>query len=139
MIQRPSPPRETINAQPREEPTEIDVRSKEDNQEQQELQQNYQQRGQLIRANCESYCGEVLDKIDDLYLGDNKEPRPFICVEGSSGMGKSQLAFTLEGHRPLFYWLVVDIWSSSQCLYRNFRSISSAFRKIVDAAIHCFL
>ncbi|KAL7691110.1 hypothetical protein Plhal304r1_c010g0039641 [Plasmopara halstedii] len=72
----------------------------------------YQQRGRLIQDSCRDYCANIFNKIGELY---NEEiaPLPFICVEGSSGMGKSQ------GRGP------------TTNLYANFSSISDAFRKMV--------
>ncbi|KAF4043585.1 hypothetical protein GN244_ATG04086 [Phytophthora infestans] len=91
----------------------------------------YQKCGASIRKECSDYCCEVLDKIDDLY-DMNDLPLPFICVEGSSGMGKSQLAFTLQGSRPWFYWHATRVTDASQAMYRNFKLISEAFRKVVE-------
>ncbi|KAL7681754.1 hypothetical protein Plhal304r1_c054g0138701 [Plasmopara halstedii] len=68
----------------------------------------YQERGRLIQDKCRDYCAHILNKVDELYSED-KDPLPFICVEGSSGMGKSQLAFALEGRRPYFYWLATTL------------------------------
>ncbi|KAG1685008.1 hypothetical protein DVH05_009775 [Phytophthora capsici] len=53
----------------------------------------YQQLGQEIQNKCQQQCGQILDKIDTIYEK-RPHPTPFICVEGSSGMGKSQLAFS---------------------------------------------
>ncbi|KAE8963136.1 hypothetical protein PR001_g29471, partial [Phytophthora rubi] len=86
----------------------------------------YQQRGNLIKVQHADYCGQILDKIDQLYE-DESRTLPFICVEGSSGMGKTQLAFALGGRRPWFYWPATRIGSDSQNLYQNFDKISDAF------------
>ncbi|UIZ21105.1 hypothetical protein KXD40_000085 [Peronospora effusa] len=90
---------------------------------------HYQQRGELIRRNCKDYCQPILSKIDALYALSDKFVLPFICVEGSFGMGKSQLAFALGGSRPWFYWPIV-IEQSFQRLYGNFLSISKAFSDV---------
>ncbi|CAI5705324.1 unnamed protein product [Peronospora effusa] len=91
---------------------------------------HYQRRGELIRRNCKDYCQPILSKIDALYAFSDKFALPFICVEGSSGMGKSQLAFALGGGgRSWFYWPIV-IGESSQRLYGNFSSISKAFSDV---------
>lgn len=92
----------------------------------QELMYN-QQRGRLIQDQCHNYCVQILDKVDELFA-EERHTLPFICVEGSSGMGKSQLAFALADRRPYFYWLAV-VTNRSQKLYQNFKSISFAFRK----------
>ncbi|KAE9228462.1 hypothetical protein PF005_g4325, partial [Phytophthora fragariae] len=89
----------------------------------------YRRRGEVIRNKCPEYCEEILKKIDDLFK--SPHPLPFICVEGSSGMGKSQLAFALKGERPWFYWLASQVGVGSQNLYNNFSSISSQFYKFV--------
>ncbi|KAE8955959.1 hypothetical protein PF005_g32448, partial [Phytophthora fragariae] len=89
----------------------------------------YQQRGNLIKVQHADYCGQILDKIDQLYE-DESRTLPFICVEGSSGMGKTQLAFALGGRRPWFYWPATRIGSDSQNLYQNFDKISDAFDEI---------
>ncbi|RQM12257.1 hypothetical protein DD237_008544 [Peronospora effusa] len=92
----------------------------------------YQQRGELIQRNCEDYCQQILSKIDALYALSDDFALPFICVEGSSGMGKSQLAFALGGSRPWFYWPTTPIGDYSQRLYRNFSSISDAFLNVTN-------
>ncbi|UIZ22075.1 hypothetical protein KXD40_008960 [Peronospora effusa] len=92
---------------------------------------HYQQRGELIQRNCENYCQQILSKIDALYALSGWFGLPFICVEGSSGVGKSQLAFALGGNRPWFYWPVA-IGPDSQPLYKNFSSISDAFLEVTN-------
>ena len=91
----------------------------------------YQQRGKLIQDNCKGDCDAILKKVEDFYALTDL-PLPFICVEGSSGMGKSQLAFALYGERPYFYWLVTPIGEDSQKVYQNFTSISSNFDYFVQ-------
>ncbi|OQR81097.1 hypothetical protein THRCLA_23417 [Thraustotheca clavata] len=56
----------------------------------------YKDQGQLIQQGCPDSSNEILDKIETLerHRGDSL---PFICVQGSSGMGKSQLVFALNG------------------------------------------
>jgi len=83
----------------------------------------YRRRGQEIRTKCFKYCEEVLAKLDHLF--GFEPPIPFICVEGSSGMGKSQLAFALRGQRPWFYWLACQVGGNSQSLYSNFSSTAT--------------
>ncbi|KAE9050120.1 hypothetical protein PR001_g2707 [Phytophthora rubi] len=84
-------------------PNEFVVKVHEDMGDQRELEY-YQQQGKLIRKNCDEYCTEILRKVDELYASSDF-PLPFICIEGSSGMVKTQLAFALEGRRPWFYWI----------------------------------
>ncbi|KAL7691123.1 hypothetical protein Plhal304r1_c010g0039771 [Plasmopara halstedii] len=48
----------------------------------------------------------------------DERPTPFICVEGLSGMGKSQLAFALGGRRPYFYWLATFLGSTPRASTR---------------------
>jgi hypothetical protein len=56
---------------------------------------------------------------------------PFVAVEGSSGMGKTQFAFSLgTRERPYFYW-TASISQRSQPIYRNFEKISLAFMRCV--------
>ncbi|POM65508.1 Crinkler (CRN) family protein [Phytophthora palmivora] len=96
----------------------------------------YQERGRAIQLHCGDYCSEILDKIDQLYA-DHADPKPttvpFICVEGSSGMGKSQLAFALggKGIRPWFYW-PTTVADDSQRIYQNFRQVALAFNIVTD-------
>ncbi|EGZ24228.1 hypothetical protein PHYSODRAFT_296375 [Phytophthora sojae] len=104
----------------------IDIGEEQNESKRQELQR-YQKQGELIHNNCKDYCGQILDKIDYYYEHDDGDTLPFICVQGSSGMGKSQLAFALGGHRPYFYWLGVSGGVGGQVLYGNFTSISTAF------------
>ncbi|UIZ20906.1 hypothetical protein KXD40_001421 [Peronospora effusa] len=92
---------------------------------------HFQQRGELIQRNCKDYCQKILNKIDALYTLSGTSTLPFICVEGSSGMGKSQLAFALGGSRPWFYWPVFE-GDSCQSLYENFSLISDAFREVTN-------
>ncbi|KAE9286938.1 hypothetical protein PR003_g26181, partial [Phytophthora rubi] len=72
----------------------------------------YRRRGEVIREKCPEYCKEILKKIDELFK--SPRPLPFICVERSSGVGKSQLAFALKGERPWFYWLASQVGVGSQ-------------------------
>ncbi|KAG3067203.1 hypothetical protein PI125_g23688, partial [Phytophthora idaei] len=89
---------------------------------------HYQKRGVQIQSNCKEYCERILDKIDSLYQLDGV--LPFICVEGSSGMGKSQLAFALGGRRRWFYWPATSVGVDSQRLYSNFTSIADRFDEV---------
>ncbi|KAF0698096.1 Aste57867_11264 [Aphanomyces stellatus] len=86
----------------------------------------FQQRGRLIQDNCKEVCDAILNKVEEFYALTDL-PLPFICVEGSSGMGISQLAFALQGRRPYFYWLATPIGVDSQQIYKNFASISRRF------------
>ncbi|KAG3078256.1 hypothetical protein PC122_g12748 [Phytophthora cactorum] len=89
---------------------------------------HYQKRGVQIQSNCKEYCERILDKIDSLYQPDGV--LPFICVEGSLGMGKSQLAFALGGRRRWFYWPATSVGVDSQRLYSNFTSIADRFDEV---------
>ncbi|KAL7998063.1 hypothetical protein Plhal703r1_c30g0117771 [Plasmopara halstedii] len=93
---------------------------------------DYQRRGRIIQDKCQDYCAHILDKVDEFYDG-NERPLPFICVEGSSGMGKSQLAFALGGRRPYYYWPAISIRMCFQTIYRNFISISNAFVMVFES------
>ncbi|GMF24336.1 unnamed protein product [Phytophthora fragariaefolia] len=93
--------------------------------------ERYRQQGKRIGEKCSEYCGGILDKIDE-YCGGKTDPVPFICVAGSSGMGKSQLAFALGGRRPYFYWLGVRVTSDEQLLYQNFKEMSNIFISCVE-------
>ncbi|KAG1713285.1 hypothetical protein DVH05_001005 [Phytophthora capsici] len=96
----------------------------------------YQRLGQEIQTNCQQHCSPILDKIDQIYR-EGPHPKPFICVVGSSGMGKSQLAFALGGEgrerpRPWFYWpLAGSAEAGKQNVYKNFLSIARAFNSVV--------
>ncbi|KAF0687601.1 Aste57867_20667 [Aphanomyces stellatus] len=89
----------------------------------------YQQRGRLIHDNCKDYCDSILNKVEEFYSMTN--PLPFICVEGSSGVGKSQLAFALHSKRLYFYLLATPVGLEAQILYQNFASISGEFDEFV--------
>ncbi|KAF0686022.1 hypothetical protein As57867_022079, partial [Aphanomyces stellatus] len=89
----------------------------------------YQQRGRLIHDNCKDYCDSILNKVEEYYSMTN--PLPFICVEGSSGVGKSQLAFALHSKRLYFYLLATPVGLEAQILYQNFASISGEFDEFV--------
>ncbi|POM58233.1 Crinkler (CRN) family protein [Phytophthora palmivora] len=117
-------------------PCGITMRIKEDSSDQVQTDelQHYQRRGQQIQRNCGDYCAKILDKIDQLYE-ESTPTFPFICVEGSSGMGKSQLAFALGGEgrehpRPYYYWPAISIGMGSQKIYQNFERISNAFNEV---------
>jgi hypothetical protein len=118
---------------PAAEPAEIFVTVKEVRDAEEDWQEltYYQRLGRLVQDNCRDYCAQILDKVDEFYDA-NECPIPFICVEGSSGMGKSQLAFALGSRRPWYYWLATSVGSGSQRLYSNFRSISGAFHSVVN-------
>ncbi|KAL7685559.1 hypothetical protein Plhal304r1_c030g0097661 [Plasmopara halstedii] len=62
----------------------------------------------------------------------NERPTTFIYKGGSTGMGKSQLAFALGGRRPWYYWLATPVGSGSKRLCSNFTSISNAFAAVVE-------
>ena len=56
---------------------------------------------------------------------------PFIFIEGSSGTGKTQMAFTLEhllhdDTGGFFYLLASDLSDKSQPIYQYFRSVSAS-------------
>ncbi|KAG9406238.1 hypothetical protein AC1031_002562 [Aphanomyces cochlioides] len=90
----------------------------------------YRERGILIQQRNLEYCNEILDRIDK--FAEMMAPTPFLCVEGSSGMGKTQLAFALHGRRPYFYWLSSSLASTYQEIYENFSAISRRFNHFVD-------
>ncbi|KAJ8576435.1 hypothetical protein ON010_g2776 [Phytophthora cinnamomi] len=94
--------------------------------------ERYRRQGGHIKVKCTTYCNEILEK-NDKYCDDTTEDTlPFLCVAGSSGMGKSQLAFALSGRRPYFYWLGMRISLNDQLLYRNFQNMSEAFISCVE-------
>ena len=64
----------------------------------------YQERGQLVRDNCQEYCAQILDTIDNIYE-ENPTDFPYICA------GADQCC--------------------SQRIYQNFSSISNAFQSVV--------
>ncbi|CAK4488402.1 unnamed protein product [Aphanomyces euteiches] len=90
----------------------------------------YRERGILIQQRNPEYCNEILDRIDK--FAEMKAPTPFLCVEGSTGMGKTQLAFALHGRRPYFYWLVISIVPSAEEIYFSFSAISRRFNHFVS-------
>ncbi|KAL7999199.1 putative P-loop containing nucleoside triphosphate hydrolase [Plasmopara halstedii] len=73
----------------------------------------------------------MLDKVDELHDKDER-PTPFICVEGLSGMGKSQLAFALGGRRPYFYWLATFLGSTPRASTRIIFRYIMRFLKCFD-------
>jgi hypothetical protein len=91
----------------------------------------YQAVGNLIHSASQPYFTEIWKKINELCNQaiqlDNESMMPFAAVEGSSGMGKTQLAFSLGPMgRPYFYWTATTS-VRTQPIYRNFQSISAAF------------
>ena len=62
---------------------------------------------------------------------------PFVFLEGSSGSGKSQMAFAIQANikvsRLVFYFLFLSPSAGDQQIYLNFQNISSLFSKCVDA------
>ncbi|OQS01900.1 Crinkler (CRN) family protein, partial [Thraustotheca clavata] len=91
----------------------------------------YIERGEIIQRQCPQDSRNILEKINTIYSED-VDPLRFICVEGSSGMGKSQLAFALQGDRPYYYLLATTVDDASQPMYRNFQSISNMFIHFVN-------
>ena len=75
----------------------------------------------MLQRSYPEYYTHISKEIDHLYAFAEKsdDPVAFICVVGSSGMGKSQLAFDLGGKHPWFNWPVI-IGSSPQFMYRCF-------------------
>ncbi|KAK1942246.1 hypothetical protein P3T76_006568 [Phytophthora citrophthora] len=92
--------------------------------------QDYQKVGELIQRDCGEYSRQILATIDEFYQL-NTRVLPFICVQGSSGVGKSQLAFALKGHRPWFYAPVCSLGMCSQDIYQCFCDFSSNFRSVM--------
>ncbi|CAK4673371.1 unnamed protein product [Aphanomyces euteiches] len=90
----------------------------------------YQERGILIQQRNPEYCNEILDRIDK--FAEMKAPTSFLCVERSTGMGKTQLAFALHGQHPYFYWLVTSIVPSAEEIYFSFSAISRRFNHFVS-------
>ncbi|CAK4253266.1 unnamed protein product [Aphanomyces euteiches] len=91
---------------------------------------DYQRRGKLIQDNCKEYCDAILSKIEEFYQLSDRS-LPFISVNGSTGMGKSQLAFALQGDRPYFYWPAAQLTEFCQDMYLSFLSISNHFHDFV--------
>jgi hypothetical protein len=88
----------------------------------------------LKEDNCVS---KVCILLDNITSGDIPETGfddlPFTFLEGSSGSGKSQMGFSIYAQiskiRKVFYFLFEPPGSSSQEIYRNFRNISTLFKK----------
>ena len=62
---------------------------------------------------------------------------PFIFLEGSSGSGKSQMAFSIKANisnkRKTYYFHLNKITDKSQNIYKNFKNISDLFLKCLNA------
>ncbi|KAI8907887.1 hypothetical protein EDD86DRAFT_254937 [Gorgonomyces haynaldii] len=64
------------------------------------------------------------------------DKQPFVFLEGSSGMGKTQTAITvsqsLMAERPVFYMVMAKLGNSPQEIYKNFRYLSQEFMKVLE-------
>ncbi|KAK1942243.1 hypothetical protein P3T76_006565 [Phytophthora citrophthora] len=90
--------------------------------------ETYDRVGEIIQRDCGDYSEQILTKIEEMYQL-NTQPYPFICVQGSSGVGKTQLAFALNGCRPWFYSPMCEIHGRFQGIYLQFVSLSARFRE----------
>ena len=66
----------------------------------------------------------ILNKIDEIYHNASHKVKPFMFINGSSGMGKTQLAFALNGKRPYYYWAINYKY---QNIYENFHQLRDSF------------
>src|SRR4051794_18008333 len=75
----------------------------------------------------------IVKMIDQVKVLEGEDV-PFIFLEGSSGMGKTQCALAirqklLEQKRIVHYFLAKSSTSKSQDVYKAFREISAAFHQ----------
>jgi hypothetical protein len=76
---------------------------------------------------------EICDRLMDITSSKFEHDVPFVFLEGSSGSGKSQMAFNimsrLEKERECFYLLFEAPGSNAQKIYQNYTNISSTFNQ----------
>jgi hypothetical protein len=97
-------------------------------------------RNALVLKGHESVL-EVCNILLHITSGDYPETgfsdSPFIFLEGSSGSGKSQMAFAIEANlsseRDIYYLLFNTPGSSAQMIYLNFTNISTLFSACYEA------
>jgi len=70
----------------------------------------------------------------DLRLESSNDILPFMFLEGSSGMGKTQMAFTLMNRRDLkvHYLVCTNLGPTSQTIYKRYENLSQQFLECVD-------
>ncbi len=75
---------------------------------------------------------EIVKVLLDITSGSRQSEPPFVFLEGSSGKGKTQMAFNLQfaiNNRLLFYTLTKKQATKAQAIYRNFNSRSELFEQ----------
>lgn len=66
-------------------------------------------------------------------------PRPFIVIDGSSGEGKTQCAFSLGSDQAVIYLLLTDIGERDQRIYRCFEALSNCLVKSIETDVARFV
>jgi len=73
---------------------------------------------------------EVIEELKKPMIPDS--PTPFIFLDGSSGMGKTQMVFNLmQRNIPVIYFLCRELGESTQPIYECFHKRSRFFLKLV--------
>jgi hypothetical protein len=96
---------------------------------------SYRNIGEVLKEDsCVSKVCIFLEEITSRDIPETGfDELPFAFLEGSSGSGKSQMGFSICAQiskiRKVFYFLFDPPGSSSQEIYRNFRNISTLFKK----------
>ncbi|KAJ3126360.1 hypothetical protein HK098_007624 [Nowakowskiella sp. JEL0407] len=105
----------------------------------------YYRTAKKISKRCDPLITNLVDLIQQLASmlppdpdsnhGFSTKPIPYVFLDGSKGVGKTQTTLTiaesLKNHN-IFYILLDTSKSDSQEFYKNFKSISNAFRYCLD-------
>jgi hypothetical protein len=78
---------------------------------------------------------EICDQLLEITSKAFEYDVPFVFLQGSSGSGKSQMAFNimsrLDKERHCFYFLFEPPWSNAQRIYLNYENLSHIFSESV--------
>src|SRR5690348_8912094 len=98
--------------------------------------QSYEDMGRLLFNTPEvARMTQIVDEIDRFSSTDTP---PFVFLEGSSGVGKTQMAFNLaqaysNTDRKLFYLIATPVVRSTQKIYKVFLNPSHSLHACVEA------
>ncbi|KAI3633524.1 hypothetical protein MIR68_008471 [Amoeboaphelidium protococcarum] len=78
----------------------------------------------------------IMHDVELKYFVTKKGFPPFIFIDGSSGVGKTQMAFTLmnrlKAERSVYYMLASDVNQQSQLIYQRYQGVSYALTMCVE-------
>ena len=94
-----------------------------------------QLRDSTIVRNLVKKIGFLNDEGEKLTEIDSREPIPFMFLDGSSGMGKTQMAFTLMSREEfrVHYFVCSQTGQTAQPIYKRYENISTFFVQCIQS------